>query len=77
MGKPTGEGFTASDFATHVRDEHSTYDWIIEGLIERAGFRIQRKERWDAIYTDYVCSKTARADAAVTLPTSPAPPREP
>jgi len=57
MAKPAGEGFSAADFATHVRDEHSTYDWILEGLIERAGFRIERKTCWDAIYTDYLCSK--------------------
>ena len=57
--KPQGEGFTAAEFATHVRDEHSTYDWILEGLIERAGFRIDRKNRWDAIYADYTCTKTA------------------
>jgi ubiquinone/menaquinone biosynthesis C-methylase UbiE len=59
MAKPPGQGFTAADFATHVRDEHSTYDWIIEGLIERACFRIDRKIRWDAIYADYICSKEA------------------
>jgi putative AdoMet-dependent methyltransferase len=58
MAKPEGEGFSAADFATHVRDEHSTYDWILEGLIERAGFRIERKTRWDAIYADYDCAKT-------------------
>jgi putative AdoMet-dependent methyltransferase len=81
--KPAGEGFTAADFATHVRDEHSTYDWIIEGLIERAGFRIERRRRWDAIYADYVRSKTAEypfdskpGRAGVTPPTSPVPPRE-
>ena len=42
-----------------VRDEHGTYDWILEGLIERAGFRIDRKDRWDAIYADYTCTKIA------------------
>jgi ubiquinone/menaquinone biosynthesis C-methylase UbiE len=63
MAKPPGEGFTAADFATHVRDEHSTYDWIIEGLIERAGFRIDRKVRWDAAYADYFCSTAAGCSA--------------
>ena len=29
------------------------------GLIERAGFRIDRKDRWDAIYADYTCTKIA------------------
>ncbi|HUL05453.1 MAG TPA: class I SAM-dependent methyltransferase [Candidatus Acidoferrum sp.] len=59
MAQPSGEGFTAADFATHVRDEHSTYDWIIEGLLERTGFRIERKVHWDAVYMDYLCAKVA------------------
>jgi putative AdoMet-dependent methyltransferase len=63
MAKPSGEGFSAADFATNVRDEHSTYDWIIEDLIERAGFRIDRKVRWDAIYADYLCAKTDERSA--------------
>jgi hypothetical protein len=63
MAKPAGEGFSAADFATHVRDEHSTYDWILEGLIERAGFRNERKTRWDAIYTDYDCAKAEERSA--------------
>lgn len=29
-----------------------------DGLIERAGFRIDRKDRWDAIYGDYTFTKT-------------------
>jgi hypothetical protein len=28
-------------------------------LIERAGFRIDRKVRWDAIYADYLYAKIA------------------
>ncbi|MFG2803650.1 class I SAM-dependent methyltransferase [Streptomyces pseudovenezuelae] len=37
-GRPEGEGFTRSDFEVHVRDEFSTYAWIIEGMLQRAGF---------------------------------------
>jgi len=63
MARPSGDGFTVADFATHVRDEYSTYDWIIVGLLERTGFRIDRKMRWDAAYTDYLCSKNAECSA--------------
>ena len=49
--------------ASTLSREHSTYDWILEELIERAGFRIDRKDRWDAIYTDYICTKTASLPA--------------
>jgi cyclopropane fatty-acyl-phospholipid synthase-like methyltransferase len=66
MAKPAGEGFTRADFATHVREEHSTFDWILEGLITRAGFQIEHTRRWDDIYADYTCRKpiAARTRAA-------------
>ncbi|MFD9440727.1 class I SAM-dependent methyltransferase [Streptomyces sp. NPDC060006] len=38
--RPEGEGFTRTDFEAHVRDEFSTYSWIIEGMLQRAGFDI-------------------------------------
>ncbi|MER5178193.1 class I SAM-dependent methyltransferase [Streptomyces sp. NPDC002896] len=38
--RPDGEGFTRADFEAHVRDEFSTYNWIIEGMLQRAGFDI-------------------------------------
>ncbi len=40
MAKPEGEGFTKEMFETHVREEFSTFSWIIEGMIERAGMVI-------------------------------------
>ncbi|MFG2658679.1 class I SAM-dependent methyltransferase [Streptomyces sp. NPDC048425] len=39
-GRPEGEGFTRSDFEAHVRDEFSTYGWIVEGMLQRAGFDV-------------------------------------
>jgi SAM-dependent methyltransferase len=33
-------GFTAEELATHVRTEFSTYSWLFEPMIERAGFAI-------------------------------------
>jgi cyclopropane fatty-acyl-phospholipid synthase-like methyltransferase len=38
--RPEGEGFTRADFESHVRDEFSTYAWVLEGMLERAGFDI-------------------------------------
>ena len=35
------DGFTASELATHVRDEYSTYSWLLEPMLERAGFEIR------------------------------------
>lgn len=49
----------ADEVATHIRDEYSTYDWIIEGMLERAGFSIdEQKALEDAPGTTYLCTRT-------------------
>ena len=35
-------GFTAEELAEHVRDEFSTYSWLLEPMLERTGFDIVR-----------------------------------
>jgi putative AdoMet-dependent methyltransferase len=50
-------GYTRSEVAQHIRDEHSTFSWIMAGLLERAGFRILRAEYSMQIYADYVVEK--------------------
>jgi putative AdoMet-dependent methyltransferase len=39
-GRAEGEGCTRTDFEAHVREEFSTHAWILEGMLERAGFEI-------------------------------------
>lgn len=41
----------------HVRDEYSTCDWIIEGLLERAGFRVETVDYHDKFLASYLCTK--------------------
>lgn len=44
-----------SDIVEHVRDEHSTYSWLLEPMIERCGFRIEVAERSeDGFFAAYV-----------------------
>lgn len=57
VSKPAGEGFTAEDFATHVREEHSTFSWIIEGMLTRAGFEIESADYPTPEYAQYICTK--------------------
>ncbi len=51
-------GWTRAELAEHVRDEHSTFTWLLEPMIERAGFGIV-----DASYgasgmdAQYLCEK--------------------
>jgi cyclopropane fatty-acyl-phospholipid synthase-like methyltransferase len=45
------------EVAMHVREEFSTYDWIIDGLLTRAGFRILSKEMVEGVTGTYLCKK--------------------
>ena len=37
----------SAELEAHVREEHSTFAWILEGMLQRAGFRVD-----DADYDD-------------------------
>ena len=41
----------------HVKQEYSTYDWIIEGLLTRAGFAIESKDITSSNFIVYLCRK--------------------
>lgn len=47
----------ADETVTHVRDEFSTWDWIIKGMLERAGFTIEKSFEIMTHTHAYVCSK--------------------
>lgn len=47
----------ARSIASHVKNEYSTIDWIMEGMIERAGFRLERKDYVDGFIGAYFCAK--------------------
>jgi ubiquinone/menaquinone biosynthesis C-methylase UbiE len=47
----------AQEAIIHARDEFSTYDWIMEGIIRRSGFRIDAAEYGKNFQTTYVCTK--------------------
>ena len=54
----TDDDWVRADIEEHVRDEHSTFTWILEPMIERCGFRIEDAHRSDdGIFAEY----TARA----------------
>jgi SAM-dependent methyltransferase len=49
-------GWTAAELAEHVREEHSTFTWLLEPMLERAGFEI--RDRWLSparTYAAYTC----------------------
>jgi SAM-dependent methyltransferase len=51
-------GWTASELATHVREEHSTYTWLLEPMLVRAGFQIGSAEYSETrTFAAYICVK--------------------
>jgi SAM-dependent methyltransferase len=52
------EGWTRTEYETHVREEHSTFTWLLESMLRRAGFEISDLNYSDSkIYARYVCIK--------------------
>ena len=51
------EGYTADDYAVHIRTEHSTYRWLFEPIIAAAGFDITEVKFEGRLYGTYTCVK--------------------
>jgi putative AdoMet-dependent methyltransferase len=45
------------DAEGHFREEFSTYDWIMEGLLERADFTIEGRSLEDGVFGEYLAVK--------------------
>lgn len=52
-----GGDFLQQDAEGHFREEFSTYDWIMDGLISRAGFEIRSKNVQDGVIGTYYCTR--------------------
>jgi ubiquinone/menaquinone biosynthesis C-methylase UbiE len=48
-------GYTADDLAAHVRTEHSTFTWLLEPMLDRAGFDIVDRSIRRGAYAAYTC----------------------
>lgn len=52
-------GYTREDVACHVRDEHSTFGWVLERLITEAGFTLLRASYEEPVYATYLAERPA------------------
>ncbi len=52
-----GSKFKA-EIETHIRDEYSTFNWIIEDMLKRAGFSFKKSRTNDGFLTEHYCIKT-------------------
>jgi ubiquinone/menaquinone biosynthesis C-methylase UbiE len=42
---------------THIGQEFSTFDWVMENLLKKAGFKIKKSNYQDGFFATYLCSK--------------------
>jgi ubiquinone/menaquinone biosynthesis C-methylase UbiE len=53
------DGWTAAELAVHIRHEYSTYSWLLEALLEHAGFEIIDRTFRRSVYGAYTCQRRA------------------
>ena len=52
-----GDGM-ADKVANHIKNEYSTFDWVMEEMLYRAGFDIESADYGDYFLAAYLCTKT-------------------
>ncbi len=45
------------DSERHFKEEYSTYDWVMDGLLTRSGFLIEKKQIDGGVLATYICIK--------------------
>ncbi len=50
-------GYTRDDLAEHVRTEHSTFRWLLEPMLDAAGFEVLDVQFTGRVYGAYTCQK--------------------
>ena len=50
-------GYTAADYAEHIRTEHSTFRWLLEPMLAAAGLEIAEVSYSRRLYAAYTCVK--------------------
>jgi hypothetical protein len=55
--KNLGDKELVEDVEIHVREEYSTFTWILEGLLGKSGFRIDSTDYDEGVLARYLCTK--------------------
>jgi ubiquinone/menaquinone biosynthesis C-methylase UbiE len=57
-------GFSRAECERHIREEYSTFAWVLEGMLEGAGFVVETREFVFDTFATYVCrAKQVAADS--------------
>jgi 2-polyprenyl-3-methyl-5-hydroxy-6-metoxy-1,4-benzoquinol methylase len=54
--------FPCADVATHMRDEHSTFGWVMERMLTDVGFTLASADYHGPLHGTYLCYKPGAAD---------------
>jgi SAM-dependent methyltransferase len=57
------DGYTAADYAEHVRTEYSTFRWLLEPMLTATGFEVTDVSYERRLYGAYTCVKTGASPA--------------
>ena len=53
------DGWTKAELEAHMRDEHSTYSWLLEPMLRRSGFEIISATHSESkVFAAYSCRRT-------------------
>lgn len=52
------EGWTRAELERHVRDEHSTFAWLVDSLLSHTGFELLEHDVRGGIYATYACRRS-------------------
>ena len=50
-------GYTAADYAEHIRTEYSTFRWLLEPMLAATGFEVADVSYKRRLYGAYTCVK--------------------
>lgn len=54
----SAEGWTRPELETHIKEEHSTFVWLLEPMLRRTGFQIRDVELSDSqVFAAYTCAR--------------------
>jgi hypothetical protein len=57
VAREDGRGFSRAAFEQHIREEHSTFAWIIEEMLRREGFHLVEARHTAPTYAEYLCQR--------------------
>lgn len=45
------------ELETHIRQEYSTFDWVMEGMLKKVGLKINKADYIEGFFATYLCEK--------------------